>query len=73
VRQGDTVTVQVRPAPETPPELLARIAEAGLEPRWAALTGAQRRALSAEVFAAKTQATRTARVERAVAALRQRK
>ena len=69
VGEGDAVTVRVRPAPEVPPALAARIAALGLEARWARLSAAERRMLCEHVFAAKKEATQTARIERVVARL----
>ena len=66
---GDTVTVRLRPAPEMPPALAARIAALGLEARWASLSAAERRLRCEHIFAAKKEATRTARIERVVARL----
>ena len=69
VGEGDAVTVRVRPAPEVPPALAARITALGLEARWARLSAAERRMLCEHVFAAKKEATQTARIERVVARL----
>jgi hypothetical protein len=73
VEEGDAVQVRRQTVPQTPPDLEAAIRADGLTDAWTAVSEAQRRAVSEEVFAAKRPATRAARIAKAVAWLHERK
>lgn len=73
VAEGDSVRVRLQTVPPTPPDLEAAIRTEGLTDAWSALSEAQRRSVSEDVFAAKRPATRAARIAKTVAWLRERK
>ncbi len=69
IAEGARVSVTLRPAADTPEALSEALTQAGLATRWEALTKAQRRAFSEEVFAAKKPETARARIEKIVTQL----
>ena len=69
IREGESVSVTLSSVPDTPEALMDALAQAGLATRWEALTKAQRRVFSEEVFAAKKPETARARIEKIVTQL----
>ena len=67
---GDTLSFELKPTAQVPPELQGQIDTAGLNNVWNALTNADRRSFAEFVFEAKRPATRDARIARTLEKLR---
>ena len=68
--EGDEIAFEVRPAPETPDDLMIAIEAENLLGQWSALTPACRRAYAEPVFAARRPETRERRIAPVLSALR---
>lgn len=73
IAPGDRVEIRLRPAPDdrvdTPPDVAAALAAAGLTARWEALTPGKRRGLLYKIDTAKTAPTRSKRIAALIADL----
>jgi hypothetical protein len=70
---GERIEIRLRPAPDdrvdTPPDVVAALAAAGLTARWEALTPGKRRGLLYKIDTAKTAPTRSKRIAALIADL----
>lgn len=73
IAPGERIEIRLRPAPDdrvdTPPDVAAALAAAGLTARWEALTPGKRRGLLYKIDTAKTAPTRSKRIAALIADL----